>query len=82
MALLVERSVVESFSFNGRNVRSVHVPDLGVRLVDIDVPRAIGYVDGDNGRRAIKRHVPQKYTMQTGQKYLPRVKKIFVQRKL
>ena len=64
MALLVERSVVESFSFNGRNVRSVYVPDFGVRLVDIDVPRAIGYVDGDNGRRAIKRHVTQKYMMQ------------------
>ena len=64
MALLVERSVVESFSFNGRNVWSVHVPDLGERLVGIDVPRAIGYVDGDNGRRAIKRHVPQKYMMQ------------------
>ena len=42
----------------------MHVPDLGERLVGIDVPRAIGYVDGDNGRRAIKRHVPQKYMMQ------------------
>ena len=29
----------------------------------IDVSRAIGYVDDDNGRRAVKRHVPQKYMM-------------------
>ena len=44
-------------------MRSVHVPDLGQRLVGIDVPRATGYVDGNNGSRAIKRHVPQKYMM-------------------
>ena len=49
----------------------MHVPDLGQRLVGIDVPRATGYVgnnddsgyDGNNGSRAIKRHVPQKYMM-------------------
>ena len=29
MSLSVQRSVVESFSFNGKNVRSVHVPDMG-----------------------------------------------------
>ena len=63
MSLVVKRSVVESFNFNGRNVRSVHVPDLGQRLVGIDVPRATGYVDANNGSRAIKRHVPQKYMM-------------------
>ena len=44
-------------------MRSVHVPDLGQRLVGIDVPRATGYVDANNGSRAIKRHVPQKYMM-------------------
>ena len=63
MSLLVQRSVVESFSFNGKTVQSVHAPDLGECLVGIDVSRAIGYVDGNNGRRAIKRHVPQKYMM-------------------
>ena len=40
----------------------VHVPGLGECLLGIDVSRAIGYVDGNNGWRAIKRHVPQKYT--------------------
>ena len=44
-------------------MRSVHVPDLGERLVGIDVSRAIGRVDDNNGRTAIKIHVPQKYTM-------------------
>ena len=63
MSLSVQRSVVESFSFMGKNMRSVHVPDLGECLVGIDVSRAIRYVDENNGRRTIKRHVPQKYTM-------------------
>ena len=64
MSLSVQRSVVESFSFNGKNIRSVNVPGLGECLVGIDVSRAIGYVDGNNGRREIKRHVPQKYMIQ------------------
>ena len=42
---------------------SVHVPDLGECLVGIDVSGVIGYIDDNNGRRAIKRHVLQKYTM-------------------
>ena len=37
---------------------------MGKCFVGIDVSRAIGYVDDNNGRRSIKRHVPQKYTMQ------------------
>ena len=41
----------------------MYVPDLGECLVGIEVSRAIGYVHGNNGRRAVKRHVPQKYTM-------------------
>ena len=44
-------------------MRSVHVPDLGECLVGIDVSRSIGYLDDNNGRRAIKRLIPQKYTM-------------------
>ena len=45
-------------------MQSVHVPGLGECLVGIDVSRAIGYVNENYGRRAIKRHVPQKYKMQ------------------
>ena len=63
MSLSVQRSVVESFSFGGENMQSVHVPSMGECLVGIDVSRAIGYVDDNNGRRSIKRHVPQKYMM-------------------
>ena len=63
MSLSVQRSVVQSFSFNGKNVRSVHVPDLGECLGGIDVSRGVGYVDDHNGRIAIKRQVPQKYMM-------------------
>ena len=36
---------------------------MGQCFVGIDASRAIGCVDDNNGRRAIKRHVPQKYTM-------------------
>ena len=64
MSLSVQRSVVEPFSFRGKNVQSVHVLDLGECLVGLDVSRAIGYFDDNNGRRAIKRHVIHKYTMQ------------------
>ena len=64
MSLSFQRSAVESFSFRGKNVRSVHVPDLGECLVGIDVSRAIGYADDNNDRRAIKRHLRQKYMMQ------------------
>ena len=48
-------------------MRFVHAPDLGKCLVGIDVSRAmlsnVGYIDDNNGKRAIKRHVPQKYMM-------------------
>ena len=43
---------------------SVHVSGLGECLVGIDVPGVIGYLDDNNGKRAIKRHTPQKYMMQ------------------
>ena len=59
MSLSVQRSVVESFSFNGKNIRSVNVPGLGECLVGIDASRAIGYVDGNNGRRQLKGMYPK-----------------------
>ena len=62
MSLSVQGSVVDNLIL-GKYLRSVHVPDLGECLVGIDVPRSIGYLDDNNGRRAIKRHIPQKYTM-------------------
>ena len=44
-------------------MRSVHVSGMGKGLVGTDVSRAIGYAGDNNGRRAIKRHVLQKYMM-------------------
>ena len=63
VTLSIQRSIVESFKFNCKNIRAVHVPGLRQCLVDIDVSREIWYVDDNNDRRAIKRHVPQKYPM-------------------
>ena len=66
MSLSVQRSVVESFKFNGKNIRTVRVSDLGKCPVGIDVSRVIGYVDDNNGRRAIKRHVPEEQKIRLG----------------
>ena len=44
-------------------MRSVHVPGMGECLLGIDLSRAIEYADGNNGRRVLKRHVPQKNMM-------------------
>ena len=57
MSLSVQRSVLELFRFNDKK-RAVHVPGLGECLVSIEASNVIGYVDDNNGRRAIKRHVP------------------------
>ena len=63
MSLSAQHSTVESFSFRGKNVQYMHVPGMRECIVGIDVSRATGYSDDNNGRRAIKRHVPQKYMM-------------------
>ena len=59
MFFSVERSVIESFNFNGKHVRSVYVKDVGQCLVSKDVYEAIGY-DKENGVKAIQRLVPEK----------------------
>ena len=66
MSLSVQRSTVESFSFYGKNIRTVHVPGLGKCPVGIDVSRAIGYVDDNNVRREIKRYVPEEHRFRLG----------------
>ena len=47
MSFSVKRSVVESFSFNGKHVRSVYVKDVGQCFVSKDVYEAIGYEKED-----------------------------------
>ena len=61
VGLSVQCSVVESFKFNGKNIRTVHVLGLRKCPVGIDVSRAIGCTDDNNGRRAMQRHGSEKY---------------------
>ena len=65
MSLSVQRSVVESFNFNGKHMRSVYVKNVGQCLVSKDVYEAIGY-DQENGVKAIQRLVPETYKVRFG----------------
>ena len=65
MSFSVQRSVVESFNFNGKHVRSVYVKDVGQCLVSKDVYEAIGYEE-ENGKKAIQNLVPSKYKLRFG----------------
>ena len=53
MNLSIQRSVAESFKFNGKHVRSVYVKDVGQCLVSKDVDEAIGY-EKEDGVKAIQ----------------------------
>ena len=64
MNLLVQRSVVESFKFNDKNIRAVHVNGEEC-LVSRDVYKAIGYEE-ENGKKAIQNLVPHKYKLRFG----------------
>ena len=56
MSLSVQRSVVESFKFNDKNIRVVHMM----------MSKAVSYNDDDNARRTVQTHVPGKYRMHLG----------------
>ena len=66
MSFSVQLSVVESFKFNDKNKRVVHIKNEGQCFVGIDVPKAVGYDDDDKTRRAVRMHVPGKYRMHLG----------------
>ena len=66
MSLSVQRLVVESFKFNDKNIRVVHIKNVGQCFLGIDVSKAVGYNDGDNARKAVRTHVPGKYRMRLG----------------
>ena len=65
MSLSVQRSVVESFNFNGKHVRSVYVKDVGQCLASKDIYEVIGHEEED-GAKAIQQLVPEKYKIQFG----------------
>ena len=64
MSLLVQRSVVESFKFNDKHVRS-YVKDVGKCLASKDFYEAIGYKK-EHGVKATKWLVPENYKIQIG----------------
>ena len=66
MSLSFQRSVVESFKFNGKNIRVVHIKNVGQCFVDINVSKAVGYNDADNARKAVRTYVSGKYRMRLG----------------
>ena len=66
ISLSVQRSVVESFKFNGKNISSFYIKDVGQCLVAKDVSKAVGYDNDGNARRAVRTHVLGKYRMRLG----------------
>ena len=66
MSLSVQRSVVESFKFNGTKIGVVHIKNVGQCFVGIDVSKAAGYNDDDNARRVVRTYVPGKYRKHLG----------------
>ena len=66
MSLSVHRLVVESFKFNDKNLRVVHIKNVGQCFVGIGVSKVVGYNDDDNARRVNLTHVPWKYRMCLG----------------
>ena len=66
MSLSVQRLVVESFKFNYKNIRVVHIKNVDQLFVGTNVSKATGYNDDGNARRAIRAHVPGRYRMRLG----------------
>ena len=66
MGLSAQRLVVESFKFNEKNIRAVHIKNVGQCFVGIDVSKAVSYNDDYNARRVVRTHVPVKYGMRLG----------------
>ena len=64
MSLSVQRSIVESFKFNNKNIMAVHVNGEEC-LVSRDVYEVVGYED-ENGRKVIQNLVPNKYKLRFG----------------
>ena len=64
MSLSAQRSVAESFKFNGKKLQSVHVKAEEC-FVSRDVYKAIGYEE-KNGKKVIQKLVPNKYKLRFG----------------
>ena len=64
MILSAQCPVVESFKFNRKNIRSVHVKGEKC-LISKDIYKAIGY-DEESGKKAIQNLVPNEYKLSFG----------------
>ena len=64
MSLSVQRSVVELFKFNGKNMRAFYIRGVGQCLYK-DKYTAVGYKK-ENGVNTMQRLVPEKYKMRLG----------------
>ena len=65
MSLSVQRSVVELFKFNDKNIRVVHIKNVGQCFVSKDVYETIGYEE-ESGKKAIQRLILEKYKIRPG----------------
>ena len=61
MSLSAQRSVVESFKFNDKNIRVVHIKNVRQCFMGIDVSRAVSNNDDGSTRMVVRTHVPEKY---------------------
>ena len=64
-SLSVQRSVVESFKFNDKNIRAFYIKDVGQCFISQAVYTAVGS-DKENRVKAMQRLVPGKYKMRLG----------------
>ena len=62
MSLSIQQSVVEKFSFNGEDVRSIYIHGEGQCIVASGVYKLVGYSQ-KAGVKALQRLVPDKYKM-------------------
>ena len=58
MSLSVQRSVVELFNFNDKNIRTFYIKNVGQYLISQDVYTPVGY-DEENGAKAMQRLVSE-----------------------
>ena len=65
MSLSIQNSVVEKFNFNGINVRSIYIKNVGECLFASDVYKAVGY-SRKAGVQAIQRLVLEEFKMRLG----------------
>ena len=65
MSFSVQLSVVESFKFNGKNIRAFYIKDVGQCLISQGLYTAVGY-NKENGVKTLQRLVPEKYKIRFG----------------